>query len=141
MNTKIARFGSLLVFCLTLAIALMPPPVQAAQNQDEVCEEAPNGNKICVCDGSDKIRFHDKYSGFKLEAHCQGKIQWTVTLVGDVIIDEEFIGLTFTIATGIEEQAIADNNIVFSRNDGLAQRELLLKTINGDKIQVTFKLR
>ena len=89
-----------------------------------------------ICEKSDKIRFHDRSSGFRLEAKCQGRIAWTVTLVGEVIVENATF-LTLTIVN--EAGMVLDSTISISNDDSLASRELKLKTVDGDWIEVTFE--
>lgn len=127
MNTKTVRLGTLLVLCLALGIALVPP----VQSQDDAT--------VKICEGAEserQIQFHNKDSGFKLVARCSGQIDWVVTLVGEVIVGDDTF-LTLTIAN--EDNTVFDSTISISNDDELVRRELLLKTKYGDRIQVTFK--
>jgi len=126
MHTKLASLGNLLALCLMLGILLVLPPARA---QDEL-------GIAKTCTNTEKIQFFNKDSGFTLEAHCQGKITWTVTLLGDLIIDDfTFLTLTLESADG----TIVDASIAISADDALAQRELRLGTKNNDKMTITFK--
>jgi hypothetical protein len=122
MNTKTVHFGSLVVLCLALGIALVLP-VQAQEDKQ-------------ICDRIDRIQFHNQDSGFKLVARCLGRIEWVVTLVGDVIVGDDTF-LTLTIAN--EDNTVFDSTISISNDDELVQRELLLKTKHNDRIWITFK--
>lgn len=130
MSLKIARLGILLTLCLTLGIAIVSPSAYA-QGEDE-------DPIVKICKGSDRIKFHNRQSGFKLVAKCRGDIEWMISLTPDVILGNS-IFLTFTIANG--EDMIFDTTFLIDNDSTLAKRELLLKTVNGDKITVTFKPR
>jgi hypothetical protein len=123
MNTKIVRFGTLVVLCLVLGIALVP----LVQAQDDA--------SVKICKRIGQIQFNNRDSGFKLFARCLGRIEWTVRLVGDVVVvDDTF--LTLTIAN--ENNTVFDSTISISNDDELVQRELLLKTKHNDRIWVSF---
>jgi hypothetical protein len=123
MNTKIVRFGTLVVLCLVLGIALVPP----VQAQDDA--------SVKICKRIGQIQFHNRDSGFKLFARCLGRIEWTVRLVGDVVVSDDTF-LTLTIAN--ENNTVFDSTISISNDDELVQRELLLKTKHNDRIWVSF---
>ena len=110
-----------------LALTLVSFPVWA-QNEGEI---------VKICEGNEKIQFSNKGSGFKLEAHCQGKIKWTIILVGDIVINN-FTFLTMTLESG--DGTIVDASIAISADDALEQRELNLRTKNKDKMTITFKV-
>jgi hypothetical protein len=125
MKNNAARFGCLLA--LTLGLALVSLPVRA---QDMA-------GTVEICEGNEKIPFHNPNSGYRLEAHCQGKIRWTISIIGDVVVDE-FNFITFTLAT--EDGTITDASIAVAGESNLVQRQLHLVTKNNDKMTITFKV-
>ena len=125
MKDNAARFGCLLA--LTLGLTLVSLPVRAQEL----------AGTVEICDGNEKIQFHNQNSGYKLEVRCQGKIKWTISLIGDVVVGE-FNFLTFTLAT--EDGTTTDASIAVIGEQNLAQRELFLRTKNNDRITITFKV-
>jgi len=125
MKNNAARFGCLLA--LTLGLASVSLPVRA---QDLA-------GRVEICDGNERIQFHNQNSGYRLEARCQGRIKWTVSLIGDVVVGE-FNFLTLTLAT--EDGTTTDASIAVFGEQNLAQRELFLRTKNNDRITIIFKV-
>jgi hypothetical protein len=127
MKIKAKHLRILLALCLTLGLILVSLPVGA---QDLA-------GAVEICEGNQKIQFSNENSGYKLVAQCQGKISWTVSVIGDVVVGE-FNFLTFTLATA--DGTTTDASLAVSGESNLAQRELYIRTKDNDKMTITFKV-